>query len=557
MRKTFTLRLVLGALVLGSCTFSTKEDQAIASIHHVIVIGVDGLSPDGIQRAKTPLLDSMISKGASTFNARAVLPTSSSSNWASMLLGAGTEQHGVTSNGWEKHDHQLPSAVSTPNGSFPSIFTLFKDQKPDAHIGAIYDWDGFGRLFEQSEVDFNINGDHEEGTTADAVSYIKENKPQFTFIHLDHVDHAGHSEGHGTKAYYQSVEKADSLIAEIVEATKEAQIFDKTMFLVCSDHGGLGKGHGGESLAEVNVPFILFGAGIKQGYTMQESVYQYDNAPTVAYAFGLKTPQAWIGRPVLGAFIGNETPELIYKRKELLAPPIISPSAGDYEPAGGLFRGDSTLVVMKNPNNKGELYYSLDGGVPTTQNHLLYQTPFYIDQTTVIRAAIFEDGEQRSEVADGNFRIVAAEKENPLSYAVYYMDDIKRLPEHYSAFTPVMEGRCEEFSFTNLSQSGKIRTKQVMMVYQGYLDIETEGEYIFYTNSDDGSTLSVNGIMVVDNDGDHGVIEKSGKITLNRGRHPITVKYFNGGGGFHLDVRYKGPKIPKQIIPSTKLYPLN
>ena len=278
----------MGTLFLWSC--SSKEEETPKGIEHIIVIGIDGMSPNGIQKANTPTLDSMIQNGAATMHARAVLPSSSSPNWASMISGADTEQHGVTSNGWEKFDHQLPPVVASEEGTFPTIFTLFKDQRPDAHIGAIYDWDGFGRLFEKSDVDFDIDGDHEDKTTQEAVGYIKKHTPKFTFVHLDHVDHAGHALGHGSPAYYKSVEKADSLIAEIVNATKQVGIFDKTMFIVSADHGGLGFGHGGESVAEMEVPFILYGAGIKKGYQIEETVYQYDNAATVAYAVGLQTP---------------------------------------------------------------------------------------------------------------------------------------------------------------------------------------------------------------------------------------------------------------------------
>ena len=79
-------------------------------------------------------------------------------------------------------------------------------------------------------------------------------------------------------------------------------------------------------------------------------------------------------------------------------------------------------------------------------------------------------------------------------------------------------------------------------------------DYTFYTNSDDGSKLYVNGTEIVDNDGDHGVMERSGSLELTKGRHLIRVEFFNGGGGYHLDVKYKGPNVPKQIIPANHLY---
>jgi len=55
---------------------------------------------------------------------------------------------------------------------------------------------------------------------------------------------------------------------------------------------------------------------------------------------------------------------------------------------------------------------------------------------------------------------------------------------------------------------------------------------------------------VVDNDGDHGVTEKAGKIDLTSGTHEIRVEWFNGGGGGWLDTYYQGPGVPKQLIPA-------
>ncbi|WP_228237977.1 alkaline phosphatase family protein [Allomuricauda sp. M10] len=542
--------MTTGILFLWSC--SSKEDDTPKGIEHIVIIGVDAMSPNGIQKANTPMMDTMIQNGAATMHARSVLPSSSSPNWASMIMGADTEQHGITSNGWEKFDHQLPPVVVTKNGTFPTIFTLFHDQRPEAHVGAIYDWDGFGRLFEKEDVDFDIDGDHEDNTTLQAVNYIKEHTPKFTFVHLDHVDHAGHALGHGSPEYYKSVEKADSLITEIVNATKEAGIFEKTLFIVSADHGGIGFGHGGESLAEMEIPFLLYGAGIKKGYTIEETVYQYDNAATVAYAMGLQTPQSWIGRPVKGAFIGNEKPNLTYKRKEQITQPKILPDAGYFEPAGGVFKADSVAVVMQNPNNVGEIRYTIGNAVPTMENSKAYQDTFYLRQTEIVKAGIFQEGQMVSTIAEANFRLVPETKEDPVAYAIYYGEGMDKLP-NFATLKPVKEGFVAEFSHKQ-ALTDDVQQEQVALVLESYLDIPEDGKYGFFTNSDDGSKLYVNGKLLVDNDGDHGVMERGEAIELMKGKHLIRVEFFNGGGGYHLDVKYQGANIPKQIIPANHLY---
>jgi len=59
---------------------------------------------------------------------------------------------------------------------------------------------------------------------------------------------------------------------------------------------------------------------------------------------------------------------------------------------------------------------------------------------------------------------------------------------------------------------------------------------------------------VVDNDGVHSMVEKSGAVFLNAGRNPIRVEWFNGVEKYGLRVDYKAPNLPRQKIPDTVLY---
>ncbi|HMC27116.1 MAG TPA: PA14 domain-containing protein, partial [Verrucomicrobiae bacterium] len=88
----------------------------------------------------------------------------------------------------------------------------------------------------------------------------------------------------------------------------------------------------------------------------------------------------------------------------------------------------------------------------------------------------------------------------------------------------------------------------------GVLTVPTDGNYTFYTDSDDGSRLFVDGSLVVQNDGIHGATEQKGEIELKAGEHPILVTYFNGGSGASLKVSYAGPGISKREIPSSALF---
>ena len=93
--------------------------------------------------------------------------------------------------------------------------------------------------------------------------------------------------------------------------------------------------------------------------------------------------------------------------------------------------------------------------------------------------------------------------------------------------------------------------------YTGFIYIETSDTYTFYTSSDDGTTLSINGQLVVDNDGLHGDQESSGNIDLNSGFYQFEVLYFENTGDEILSVQYESSSISKTPIPFSILYTEN
>ncbi len=56
--------------------------------------------------------------------------------------------------------------------------------------------------------------------------------------------------------------------------------------------------------------------------------------------------------------------------------------------------------------------------------------------------------------------------------------------------------------------------------------------------------------LVVDNDGTHSPVFKSGTNYLSKGLNPIRVKWFNGASTFDLGVEWAGPKMARQPIPN-------
>jgi len=63
----------------------------------------------------------------------------------------------------------------------------------------------------------------------------------------------------------------------------------------------------------------------------------------------------------------------------------------------------------------------------------------------------------------------------------------------------------------------------------------------------------MNDKLLVNNDGLHGIVEKSAAIELPAGSHKIVVTYFDNGGGDGLSIQWSGPGIKKQLIAADRL----
>lgn len=244
MKRVFTI-LVAAVMAVTMCSCS-NENGGVRGVKHVVMIGLDGLAGNTVEAADMPTVKQMMAEGAWTLQARSILPSSSACNWASMYMGVGPEMHGY--NTWGSRTPDFPSIELGKNGIFPTILTVLREHNPEMNICAMYEWDVQGDLIDNKAATFYKHIPMGESRSADItnafISYLKEHKPEFSMCIYDSPDAEGHGHGWGSEVYMNRLPEIDAYIAKIVEATKEAGIYDNTLFMIVSDHGGIGKGHG-------------------------------------------------------------------------------------------------------------------------------------------------------------------------------------------------------------------------------------------------------------------------------------------------------------------------
>ncbi|MHC4703405.1 MAG: PA14 domain-containing protein, partial [Planctomycetota bacterium] len=78
--------------------------------------------------------------------------------------------------------------------------------------------------------------------------------------------------------------------------------------------------------------------------------------------------------------------------------------------------------------------------------------------------------------------------------------------------------------------------------------------HTFYTSSDDGVRLWIDGQQLINNWTDHGTTENSGKIDLVAGNtYSLVMEYYENGGGAVARLLWSSPSTPKQPIPQAAL----
>jgi hypothetical protein len=212
-------------------------------------------------------------------------------------------------------------------------------------------------------------------------------------------------------------------------------------------------------------------------------------------------------------------------------------------------------VSISTKTEDAEIRYTLDGTTPNRSSHL-YTEPLLLKKNTVLTAKSFKDELIASEVLQRHYYIIKKKKNDRkdrkytkgIEYH-YYEGMWSKVPD-FTFLSEIRNGQLNDFNLENVER----RVANFSVEFIGFIKIEQEDDYTFYVRSNDGCKLLINDILIVDNDGVHGDTERTGRINLKPGLHPIKVQYFDAGGSQSLQVQIESSNISRQVIPGDMLF---
>lgn len=265
---------------------------------HVVLVSIDGLRPDAIERFEAPTLQRLLREGSYSLSARTVMPSTTLPSHTSMLSGEPPEEHHVTWN-------NVTSAGSRVM-ELPTVFSVAR-----AHgyrTAAFFSKAKFGTLQRPGTLDYSQAPGGWWGrwsgarTASDVRLYLERERPNLLFVHLSDPDRAGHSSGWMSEPYGSAVHAADTALGHVMLAADSAFGRGNYSLLVTADHGGHGHGHGTSTPEDVTIPWIAWGRGVNAGALTNMSIETTDTASTVLWLLGVDEPESWDGSPVMQAF---------------------------------------------------------------------------------------------------------------------------------------------------------------------------------------------------------------------------------------------------------------
>jgi predicted AlkP superfamily pyrophosphatase or phosphodiesterase len=307
LRPFAALGLAAAFAVTGACSRAavptaapspTPAAAAAPRVRHVFIISIDGGKPSVMRDTAMPTVEGFARDGAVTWNARTVFPSVTLVSHTSMLTGLTPLHHQVLWNDWKPERGMVP---------VPTVLALTEKHDKNLVTAMVVAKPKLIHLFAPGGVDeFSLPGYDAESVATVAVRLIERRKPNLCFIHFADADGAGHAHGWGSDEQKKALRDIDAALGRVRDAITRAGIADRSVILVTADHGGHKKTHGTDSLEDLRIPWIVWGAGVRGGHTIRHPVSTVDTAATALWLLGVPHPDNLDGRPVAGAFVDGD-----------------------------------------------------------------------------------------------------------------------------------------------------------------------------------------------------------------------------------------------------------
>lgn len=249
-------------LIISSSVTQAQKAQ------HVIFLTIDGFRPDFYldDAYKTPNLRALMKDGAYAKGVNSVFPSVTYPSHTTIVTGVSPAKHGVFYNNmfmadgspqppyWQDSSIHAPTIWKVAKAKGMTVASLYWPVSANAPVD--YNIPDIGSLGDGVREEYSlpkgfyaevkkevfggvdkIEHGKNQNIAKIAAYVIQKSKPELMTIHVFSVDGASHATGRTGARVQEAVADADEAVGIIIDALKQAGIWDSTVLMVGGDHG--------------------------------------------------------------------------------------------------------------------------------------------------------------------------------------------------------------------------------------------------------------------------------------------------------------------------------
>jgi len=214
---------------------------------YLVLISIDGFSPDYLSIYPTPALDRIAASGVRAESLRPVFPSLTFPNHYSIATGLYPSEHGIVSNRFpgDARDswYMLSDRSAVEDGRGDGGEPIWVAAEKHGLVSAAYFFVGTEAAIQGvrpshwNSFDASVPAGERVARVVEWLQWPDDRRPHLITLYFEHVDTAGHDFARGSPELARAVAEVDANIGRLLDAIADQGLAGEVNVLVVSDHG--------------------------------------------------------------------------------------------------------------------------------------------------------------------------------------------------------------------------------------------------------------------------------------------------------------------------------